>query len=344
MDQLLSQLVPINKIGQDGFNWWVGQVEGTAADEPNNKGGYRFKVRIVGEHPQSFEILPTKDLPWANVMMPVNVPFMPGNEGGASAQLLEGCWVVGFYLDPERQKPIIMGSIGQTPGATTIVKNVRPGDLPFTTGIRTARFNPAKDGAAAPENPKGGASDKTNQHGGGVADGSTDKNGETRVPVPPSSQTESEEKWCQSVAEKCSNQDLGSEVKTILGELLAATQGNGGQIGDYLVNKATGGIYNVVGEARKYTNKMMFVIQHFIAKVKGFIIEKMQNAVKDLINALLVPSETGNILTPVTEFFNKMLKDLGCKMEDLGNRLAKWAYKCIDGSCNSNLSGSCLSN
>jgi hypothetical protein len=324
MDQLLSQLVPINRIGHDGFNWWVGQVEGTAADEPNNKGGYRYKVRIVGDHPQSKEILDTKDLPWANVMMPVTVPFMPGNEGGASAQLIEGCWVVGFYLDPEKQKPLIMGSIGQTPGSTTIVKNVRPGDLPFTTGIRTARHNPAKDGQPAPENPKGGASDKTNQHGGGVADGSTNKDGKPRVPVPPSQQTEDAEKWCQSVAEKCDKQNVGSSIKGILGELLAATQGNGGQLGDYLVNKATGGIYGVVGEARKYVNKMMFVIQHFIAKVKGFIIQKLENAVKDLINALLLPSEKGNVLTPVTEFFNKLLKDLGCKMDDLGNRLAKW--------------------
>ena len=51
-------------------------------------------------------------------MMPVNVPFMPGNVGGAHPQLIKGCWVIGFYLDNDKQKPIIMGSIGQTPGAT----------------------------------------------------------------------------------------------------------------------------------------------------------------------------------------------------------------------------------
>ena len=57
MDQILSQLIPTQRIGSDGFSWWVGQVEGTAADEKNNKGGYRFKVRIVGDHPKSKEIL-----------------------------------------------------------------------------------------------------------------------------------------------------------------------------------------------------------------------------------------------------------------------------------------------
>ena len=56
------------------FNWWVGQVEGISADEKNNKGGYRYKVAIVGEHPKSRESS-TADLPWATVMMPVNVPI-----------------------------------------------------------------------------------------------------------------------------------------------------------------------------------------------------------------------------------------------------------------------------
>ena len=43
---------------------------------------------------------------------------------------------------------------------------------------------------------------------------------------------------------------------------------------------------------------MMRVIREFIARVKGFVIEKMTNAVKDLINAILKPDESGNALTP----------------------------------------------
>ena len=120
MDEALSRLMPTNKIGNDGFSWWIGQVEATASDEENNKGGYRYKVRIVGDHPQSKEILDTDKLPWANVMMPVNVPFMPGNIGGAHPQLIPGCWVTGFFLDNDRQKPIIMGSVGVVPGLSLI--------------------------------------------------------------------------------------------------------------------------------------------------------------------------------------------------------------------------------
>ena len=108
MDEALSRLVPSHKIGNDGLSWWVGQIEATASDT-KGKGGWRYKVAIVGEHPKSKELLQTKQLPWATVMMPVTAPFMPGNIGGASAQLIPGCWVIGFYLDNDKQKPIIMG-------------------------------------------------------------------------------------------------------------------------------------------------------------------------------------------------------------------------------------------
>ena len=126
MDDALSRLMPTQRIGYDGVPWWVGQVEGTASDEENNKGGYRYKVRIVGDHPSNREVLDTDKLPWATVMMPVNVPFMPGNIGGGHPQLIPGCWVTGFYIDNDRQKPIILGSIGVVPGATSTINDIDP--------------------------------------------------------------------------------------------------------------------------------------------------------------------------------------------------------------------------
>ena len=327
MDQILSQLIPTQRVGSDGFNWWVGQIEETAANEKNNKGGYRFKVRIVGDHPKSKEILPTKDLPWANVMMPVNVPFMPGNVGGAHPQLIKHCWVVGFYLDNDKQKPIIMGSIGQTPGATTKSLSERPESTEsFQTYNNTtgASVNPASDGKPAPENPQGGEGE-ANKTTGALPDGTVNGEGEPRVPpVPRKEEGIKDEKWCQTVAEKCDDQDFSTKATHILGEFLYEIQRNGGNIGTYLVGQVNGRINDGVGIARKYVNKFMKIVRKFIAKVKGFIIEKMTNAVKDLIRALLKPSKTGNILTPVTEWFNNLLKDLGCKMADLGERLEKW--------------------
>ena len=325
MDQLLSQLIPTQRIGSDGFNWWVGQVEQTARDEKKNKGGYRYKVRIVGDHPKSKEILDTKDLPWANVMMPVNVPFMPGNVGGAHPQLIKGCWVIGFYMDTEKQKPIIMGSIGPTPSATTICKSERAGDsesFQAYTEVLAAKINPATDGQPVPES-KGGDG-PPNSTTGALDDGTTNDEGPR---VPPASRKvngQDDEKWCQSVAEKCDNEDIKAKSTILLGEFLAEVQKNNGNIGTYLISPVNGTINEGVNIARKYVNKFQKVITEFVARVKGFVIEKLSNAVKDLINALIYPNDTGNVLTPVTEWFNNILKDLGCQMADLGDRLASW--------------------
>tara|TARA_Y100000385_G_scaffold249161_1_gene270339 strand:+ start:938 stop:3832 length:2895 start_codon:yes stop_codon:yes gene_type:complete len=332
MDQLLSQLIPTQRIGNDGFNWWVGQVEQTAKEEKTNKGGYRFKVRIVGDHPASKEILDTKDLPWANVMMPVNVPFMPGNVGGAHPQLIKGCWVVGFYLDNLKQKPIIMGSIGQTPGATTIAKSEKPGDNKAYQTVNdalAAKVNVGTDGLPSPHNPEGGEEKPPNQTTGALP------TGDDTVPIPPRMlKGVDDEKWCQSVAEKCDKQNITDKTKILLGEFLNEVQKNGGNIGTYLVSEVSGTINSGVGIARKYVNKFMTVIRHFVAKVKGFVIEKLTNAVKDLIKAVLYPNKTGNALTPVTKWFNNLLKDLGCKMADLGDRLAEFLTNVLMGLVN----------
>jgi len=333
MDPLVSQIIPTQRIGNDGFNWWVGQIEGTAADEQNNKGGYRFKVRIVGDHPGDPELVGPDDLPWANVMMPVNTPFIPGNTGGAHPQLEVGCWVVGFYLDTEKQKPIIMGSIGQTPGATKVYVERTADTPPFTTAI--PQLNVAVDGE--PIQKSGGSTATTttsstastgtgkNTATGGLADGTKDGDGNERVNVPARKTVgEQDEDWCQSVAEKCTNQDLSQQMTTILGEFLAEVQRNNGNIGTYLVDQVSGTLNSGIDVARKYVNKAMSVIEHFIAKIKGFIIDTLTKAVQDLIRALMYPSEDGNILTPVVEWFNDLLKDIGCQMADLGEILAEW--------------------
>ena len=327
MDQLVSQLIPTQRIGNDGFNWWVGQIEGTATDETNNKGGYRFKVRIVGDHPGKKELLDTADLPWATVMMPVTVPFIPGNGGGAHPQLEIGCWVIGFYMDTEKQKPIIMGSIGQTPGATKVFTERTPDTPPFVTAI--PQINAQADGPPIQKDSSGTSTEK-NTATGGLSDGTKDGDGNSRVNTPPKkvqpvkNKTAVSEDWCQSKAEKCDENDMSSQLTGIMGEFLAAVQDNGGNIGTYLVNQTTGQLTSGVNLARGYVNKAMRVVSEFVARVKGFIIEKLKAAINDLIKALLRPSEDGNSLTPVTEFFNNLLANLGCSMADLGDRLAKF--------------------
>lgn len=320
MDEALSRLIPTQRIGNDGFTWWVGQIEGTAQDEKNNKGGYRYKVRIVGDHTSNKEVLPTKNLPWATAIMPITTPFAPGNICGANPQLVKGCWVIGFYLDTEKQKPIIMGSIGQVPGATSIINDIDPNDSEaFKTGVRTGDLAPipSKDGEEG--------ADGTAKTGGGLATGRKRGDGEEDVPLPPAKvEAIKDEQWCQVVAEKCKDVDLKTQMTNILGELLAEIQNNNGNIGTYYVSKVTGGINSAVSEGRSKVNKAIRVVREFLARVKGWITTKIQEAVDALVKAILQPNESGNVLTPVTEWFNNILKDLGCKMADLGERLEAW--------------------
>jgi len=320
MDEALSRLMPSHRIGNDGFSWWVGQVEGTASDEKNNKGGYRYKVRIVGDHPKSREILDTKDLPWATVMMPVNVPFMPGNVGGGHPQLIPGCWVTGFYLDSDRQKPIIMGSIGPTPGATSKINNADPSDSEaFVNGPRSGQYspNPATDGQEG--------KDGTAKTGGGLPDGTKRGDGEDRVdPGTKKLEVIKDEDWCQITAEKCKDVDLKTQMTSIIGQLLYDIQNSGGNIGTFYTSKVTGGITSAIGEGRTKIDKAIKVVKEFLARIKGWITTKLQEAVDALVKAVLRPDETGNSLTPITEFFNNILKDLGCQMADLGERLEAW--------------------
>ena len=245
MDQLLSNIIPTNRTGVDGFNWWVGQVEGIALAEGNNKGGFRYKVRIVGEHPESSELLDTSELPWCQVMMPVNVPFLPGNIAGAHPQLQTGCWVIGFYMDPERQKPIIMGSIGQTPGATTVIKYLNPEDTKnFQTTLDTDKIDPNTDAEIPPENREGGESDNKNTAIGGIGDGSRDGDDNLRVSRGlnddnPGAVIEPL-KVCVKKAEKSDDTDLKTQMTYIMGDFLRDVQKSNGNVGTYLVDKYTG--------------------------------------------------------------------------------------------------------
>ena len=98
-------------MGQDGFSWFIGVVE----DRQDPKKAGRVRVRCVGYHSASKDDIPMEDLPWASIMMPVTAG---GNSGiGVSSHfLLEGTWVVGFFRDPAKQEPVIMGAL---PGVNT---------------------------------------------------------------------------------------------------------------------------------------------------------------------------------------------------------------------------------
>ena len=98
-------------MGLDGFVWFIGVVENR--NDPAKLG--RVQVRCLGFHTEDLTDIPSADLPWAHVMMPVTDPSMQGL-GNTPSFLVEGSWVVGFFRDAnEKQQPVIMGSLPGNP-------------------------------------------------------------------------------------------------------------------------------------------------------------------------------------------------------------------------------------
>ena len=107
-------------MGTDGFVWFTGVVEDR--DDPEKLG--RVRVRCLGWHSESLLDIPKSDLPWAHVMHSITNPSMQGL-GNTPSFLVEGSWVVGFFLDAvEKQQPLIIGSL---PGKPTSVADASQG-------------------------------------------------------------------------------------------------------------------------------------------------------------------------------------------------------------------------
>ena len=102
-------------MGKDGFNWFIGVIEDR--QDPEHCG--RVRVRCLGHHTDDTALIPTADLPWAHVMMPVTAGANSGI-GFSPHFLLEGTWVVGFFRDPAMQEPVVMGALpGRNNSVTT---------------------------------------------------------------------------------------------------------------------------------------------------------------------------------------------------------------------------------
>tara|TARA_B100000214_G_scaffold242755_1_gene177907 strand:- start:30 stop:1961 length:1932 start_codon:yes stop_codon:yes gene_type:complete len=107
-----------NFIGMDGFIWFLGVVEDR--NDPYLIG--RVKVRCFGHHTGDIIELPTEDLPWAQVMLPITSAGISGI-GQSPTGLVEGSHVFGFFRDGEaRQEPVVMGSLPGYPAKSSLVE------------------------------------------------------------------------------------------------------------------------------------------------------------------------------------------------------------------------------
>ena len=79
----------------------------------------RCQVRVVGIHTVDKLILPTEDLPWAFPVSPITSAGVSG-VGTSPIGPVEGTWVLIMFMDPDCQKPMMMGTLNgaaQSPDA-----------------------------------------------------------------------------------------------------------------------------------------------------------------------------------------------------------------------------------
>ena len=113
-------MIDNNFLGRNGFLWFVGVVEDRL--DPLYTG--RVKVRAVGFHTSNKQKLPTSDLPWSQVVLPITSSGISGL-GSSPLGLVEGSWVFGYFRDGEdAQEPLIIGSL---PGKPSELSNTSKG-------------------------------------------------------------------------------------------------------------------------------------------------------------------------------------------------------------------------
>ena len=319
MDPALSSLFPVHQIGADGFSWWVGQIESAKSGDPKNSG--RYRVRIVGQHLKDCDATPPDQLPWAQVMMPVTTPFSDGGTSGASVGLKEGNWVIGFYLDNDKQKPIIMGSIGHTAGATkreNVENDPSPGDncKSFTTFLDSE----ANPNLHTPQSTSEGRKGDQPKSSTTAEEKGTTKPGEAGLPAAAtpgqmpaafnalfaeeSTTNPTGGKVCVEIANpNCgSENDLKGGLTKIIGDMLKATQQSGGNLGTFYVSKVNGELNSYVDHGMQYVNKAVRLVKSFLARVKGEIVKLIRKGVDELVDLILYTEEAtkdalGNVNT-----------------------------------------------
>ena len=100
-----------NFLGRNGFQWFIGVVEDRL--DPQYTG--RVRVRCLGYHRKDKIELPTSDLPWAQVVLPITSSGISGL-GQTPLGLVEGSWVFGYFRDNACQEPVVIGSLPGKPG------------------------------------------------------------------------------------------------------------------------------------------------------------------------------------------------------------------------------------
>ena len=300
-------------------------------DDP--KGSGRVKVRIIGIHEYEGEgesrigIPPTKDLPWSRVLMPVT--HSGGAHTSASSHNMQvGDSVVVKLIQGDTDNPVVVGVMDSGVACAS-------DEAPIATGKKaialTKTVNQDLEKGQSPD-PRNHTSQEQCIDGGtkplgrlGTKEASDGLNG-IRDTASPANQAGTFEITRASV--DCP-ENPSSQVENVLSEFFATLQHTNGNIGSYYISKYTGGLFEIQSIAKGYISRVKKIMSAAMSRIMGEMMNMLRKAVKALMKAILTPLP--GILTPVTEWFQKMLERLGCSMMDISGRIENFAENILMG-------------
>ena len=349
-----------NFIGKDGFNWFVGQVENDgsghfASDLAKNLSATaqnlltnytalgifgrtnidwdwtnKVKVRIMGYHSPNKIELPTEELPWALVMMPVTSPQRSGI--GSLHQLQINSWVIGFFMDgANAQVPIIIGALGDenpqsgygSEGGTAVGfdqlsspeydERVHGGEGTSVGGT----------GSTVEDNEETGQEEEPKNNDGIEETEGVDDTKNPRGPAEPQTthQTGAQEKKCVTV--QIGNGKCGSETATKLegpmAEFMKFARGIEKNEIDEFIDKRTGDVVDLEEKIDKTTNRIQSKLNGLLGNIKGVVMEDVNKMIKDQLDGNEKPDpeldnkvkdELKNVSDLVSCLFKDMVEDL----------------------------------
>ena len=349
-----------NFIGKDGFNWFVGQVENDGsghfasalaknltATAQNLLTNYtalgifgrtnidwdwtnKVKVRIMGYHSPNKIELPTEELPWALVMMPVTSPQRSGI--GSLHQLQINSWVIGFFMDgANAQVPIIIGALGDenpqsgygSEGGTAVGfdqlsspeydERVHGGEGTSVGGT----------GSTVEDNEETGQEEEPKNNDGIEETEGVDDTKNPRGPAEPQTeaQTAAQERKCVTV--NIGNGKCGGETATKLegpmAEFMKFARGIEKNEIDEFIDKRTGDVVDLEEKIDKTTNRIQSKLNGLLGNIKGVVMEDVNKMIKDQLDGNEKPDpeldnkvkdELKNVSDLVSCLFKDMVEDL----------------------------------
>lgn len=311
---LEQSLINPNFAGRDGFKWFIGIVANTTPDRADNEYGYRVQVRIIGYHDGK---IADKNLPWAHVLVPLNMGTGAGG-AGVSHNIRGSEVVIGFFADgDDAQQPIIIG--GLYSGASTEYLNTfNNGTKQFKLfsqkpgAIINPQNIPIKNGASQPPVPSIPKPLGTVGKGGDQSQANNQLHKYPTVSIPG---------HCKTGKDILSQINKGL-IKFI--QLLNEVK----YINNTYINPILNRITDIGSEIQEIASIISDALSTIIKKIRDEIINGIYNLLKDLLKQLKLPSPLEIAKKIATD---KIVDGIWCVFLKILKRVEKFVFNFLMG-------------